>query len=302
LTKSRDYGHRAGVGAGATAASANPAPSEAAQGEAKGTTEGKTEVTTEGKTEVTLKTAGERAAYAAKAKARLLALVAEMQGEEDHLRVGILMDGLEAVHKYQPIATLGFLGLALAGEWRLAYTTSNRQTFALSHGVRVLSITQTLEPTLEDGGDGSSGATAAGGAVRTRVAFDLTYVEGRGDLWTLDSGDAEAGGALRCEGVFSVTCSYSLLPNGGMALGEPAYSLEEKGGGRVLSSGAVAVDKLCSVLEAATPPELFHTQNATAATTYLDADLRVVVFDLEAPRGPARVALTRILPASPGPA
>mmetsp|Transcript_14084 Transcript_14084/g.28901 ORF Transcript_14084/g.28901 Transcript_14084/m.28901 type:complete len:365 (-) Transcript_14084:312-1406(-) len=98
--------------------------------------------------EVTLKTVKDRAAYARQAKARVLDLIPKLSDDQaGHERLKILLDGLTAVHAYNPIMTKGFLGLALGGTWRLAYTTATQRKG--SARMRIVDIVQTITPESE---------------------------------------------------------------------------------------------------------------------------------------------------------
>ena len=177
-------------------------------------------------------------------KQELLDLLPRMTGQDEEFRhVEQLVNALEA--KYMPAQTLGFLNLAMAGEWQLLFSTNlaarggNPAQFRLRELFQRID-TQNLE-----------------GTITNQALWDLAEIED---------------GIFDATGTFSVVCSYSINQGARMVVNLEDHVLKPSRGSNIPQD----VQGLIGRLHGAMPKELFDPQDHAMDTTYLDADLRIV--------------------------
>jgi len=178
-------------------------------------------------------------------KQELLDLLPRMTGKEEEFRhVERLVNSLE--EKYVPAQTLGFLNMAMAGDWQLLFSTN----LATSAGVNPMQL-------------------------RLRELFqrvDTQNLEGtitNQALWDLAE---EIDGVFDATGTFSVVCSYSINQGARMVVDLNDHILKPSRGSKIPQD----VQGLVGRLHNAMPKELFDPQDHAMDTTYLDADFRIV--------------------------
>lgn len=177
-------------------------------------------------------------------KERLLDLLPRMLGTSEEFRaVESYVNSLEA--RYTPVQTLGFLNLAMTGEWQLLFSTN------LSGGpkpnFRLREMFQRVE---------SNSTDPLKGTVANEVFWELAE----------DSNNFDA------SGTFTALCNYEINQGSRMimSLGENTLRLA-KG-----SAVPKDVETLVGLIHRAMPKEMFDPNDHAMDTTYLDGDLRIV--------------------------
>ena len=177
-------------------------------------------------------------------KTRLLDLLPRMLGTSEEFRaVESYVNSLEA--RYTPVQTLGFLNLAMTGEWQLLFSTN------LSGGpkpnFRLREMFQRVE---------SNSTDPLKGTVANEVFWELAE----------DSSNFDA------SGTFTALCNYEINQGSRMimSLGENTLRLA-KG-----SAVPKDVETLVGLIHRAMPKEMFDPNDHAMDTTYLDGDLRIV--------------------------
>lgn len=174
-------------------------------------------------------------------KQELLDLLPRMTGQEEEFRqVEQLVNALE--EKYVPAQTLGFLNLAMAGEWQLLFSTN-----------------------LASGGNPAQ--------FRLRELFQRIETQNlEGNITNQAVWDLAEDGVFDATGTFSVVCSYSINQGARMVVDLEDHVLNLGQGSKVPKD----VQSLVGRLHRAMPKEMFDPQDHAMDTTYLDADLRIV--------------------------
>lgn len=175
-------------------------------------------------------------------KDQLLELLPRMTGtEEDFRAVEEYVNLLEA--KYAPPQTLGFLNLAMGGEWQLLFSTTLRG--GPRPNFRLKELVQRVEPNGLDG-----------------TVVNVCQ-------WDLDDDDD---GAFDCSGTFSAICDYEINQGSRMLMELKDHKIE------LLPGSAVPTDVqgLVGLIHRIMPTELFDPNEHAMDTTYLDGDLRIV--------------------------
>lgn len=176
------------------------------------------------------------------AKRALVDLIPRMTGNDEEYRaVESYVNLLE--EKYSPVQTIGFLNLAMAGEWQLLFSTNlmgrpNRK-------LRLRELVQRIDA------DGFSGSL-------TNVA-QWDYAED-------DDGEFDANGS------FAAKCSYSINQGARMVVDLDDHEIRPARGSRIPGD----VPGLVGLLHRAIPKEMFDPNGHAMDTTYLDADIRIV--------------------------
>ena len=182
-------------------------------------------------------------------KVKLVELIPKMMGtSEDFKKVESYVNTLE--ERYETITTLGFLNLAMAGEWQLLFSTnlagSNgggpKPNFRLREQYQRV-VTDQLK-----------------GTVSNIVTWDLS----ENGSTTFDA-----------SGTFSVQCQYEITQGARMVISdddEPQNTLQLAKGSSVPND----VEGLVALLHQTMPTELFDPSGHAIDTTYLDADVRIV--------------------------
>ena len=176
-------------------------------------------------------------------KQELLDLLPRMQGNQEEFRlVEQLVNALEA--KYVPAQTLGFLNMALAGEWQLLFSTNLVATVANPSQFRLRELLQRIETNNLEG------------TVTNQAVWDLAEHDD---------------GVFDATGTFAVECSYTINQGARMVLDLEDHVLKPSRGSKIPKD----VQALVGRLHRSMPKELFDPQDHAMDTTYLDADLRI---------------------------
>lgn len=176
-------------------------------------------------------------------KAELLDLLPSMTGTEEEFRkVEDMVNALE--EKYVPAQTLGFLNLAMSGEWQLLFST-NLTGSGNPAKFRLRELFQKIETNNLEG------------TISNQALWDLAE---------------EHDGVFDASGTFTVKCSYSINQGARMVVDLDDHLLNLSKGSKVPED----VQGLVGRLHKAMPKEMFDPQNHAMDTTYLDTDLRIV--------------------------
>lgn len=178
-------------------------------------------------------------------KAKLLDLLPRMLGTpEDFRNVEAYVNALEA--RYTQVQTLGFLNLAMSGEWQLLFSTN------LSGGpkpnFRLREMFQRVE---------SKSSDSLKGTVANEVFWELAEE----DELNFDA-----------SGTFTALCSYEINQGARMVMNLDENVLRLEKGSAVPKD----VENLMALIHRAMPKEMFDPNDHAMDTTYLDADLRIV--------------------------
>ncbi|KAL7548531.1 hypothetical protein ACHAWF_011817 [Thalassiosira exigua] len=176
------------------------------------------------------------------AKRALVDLIPRMTGSDEEYRaVESYVNLLE--ENYAPVQTIGFLNLAMAGEWQLLFSTN----IGGSPGrrLRLRDLVQEIEA------DGFSG--------KLTNSAQWDYAE-------------EDGGLFDSTGSFEVKCSYVINQGARMVVDLDDHELRPSRGSKIPGD----VPGLVGLLHRAIPNEMFDPNGHAIDTTYLDADLRIV--------------------------
>lgn len=176
-------------------------------------------------------------------KEELLALVPSMTGRDEEFRkLESLVNALE--EKYVPTQTLGFLNMAMAGEWQLLFST-NLAGSGNPAKFRLRELFQRIETNNLEG------------TITNQALWDLAE---------------DQDGVFDCSGTFSVKCSYSINQGARMVVDLDDHVLNLAKGSKVPSDAQGLVGRLHKAM----PKEMFDPQDHAIDTTYMDADLRIV--------------------------
>lgn len=174
-------------------------------------------------------------------KSALVDLIPRLTGDpEEYRAIESYVNALEG--GYAPVQTIGFLNLAVGGEWRLLFSTN---LMSPSRTLRLLDLSQTITP------DGFNGTVA------NEVQFAY---------------DEEGGGNFDVFGRFVVNFAYSINQGARMVAELKGHSILPDVGSRIPAD----VPKLFGSLARAMPREVFDPDEHALDTTYMDADLRIV--------------------------
>jgi hypothetical protein len=186
-------------------------------------------------------TATETNLTAEEAKQALIDLIPRMTGNEEEYRaVESYVNLLEK--KYSPVQTIGFLNLAMSGEWQLLFSTN--LTGKPNRKLRLRELVQKIE------------ADGFGGSLTNSAQWDYADNE----EGTFDS-----------NGNFNIKCSYKINQGSRMVIDLDAHELRPAKGPGIPSD----VPAMVALLNRAIPKEMFDPDNHAMDTTYLDADLRI---------------------------
>jgi len=199
----------------------------------------------------------------AELKQALLELVPRMTGkneEEVRLLEGYV-NALEEMH--QPAQTLGFLNLAMAGNWQLLFSTNLVTSGISPNRFRLRELVQRVE------------CNGWNGTITNRALWDLSeegneddeYKGGFSFATTTDSASS-----FDCTGTFSVLCDYHINQGSRMIMELKDHVLRPAKGSPIPKD----VPTLVGRLHRAMPLEMFDPNQHAIDTTYLDADLRIV--------------------------
>ena len=175
-------------------------------------------------------------------KRRLFDLLPRMKGTpEDFKAVESYVNELE--DRYTPVQTLGFLNLAMSGDWQLLFST-NLSGLPKSN-FRLRELFQRIK---------SNDLT---GTVVNEATWDFAE---------------NHNGFFDCSGSFTIKCSYSINQGARMLVTLDDHVLA------LAKGSAVPQDfqSLVGLLHRAIPTELFDPSEHAIDTTYLDGDLRIV--------------------------
>lgn len=174
-------------------------------------------------------------------KRRLIDLLPRMMGTPKEFKtVESYVNALE--ERYTPVQTLGFLNLAMSGDWQLLFSTN--LSGLPKPNFRLRELYQRIE------------ASDFSGNITNEATWDL----------------AESGPAFDASGSFTINCSYSINQGARMVVNLEDHVLQ-------LAKGSVLpndVQALVGLLHRAIPTELFDPSDHAMDTTYLDGDLRIV--------------------------
>jgi len=175
-------------------------------------------------------------------KEKLLDLLPRMIGTAEEFRsVEAYVNALE--DKYLPVQTIGFLNLAMDGEWQLLFSTNlaggPKPNFRLREMYQRI-ISNSFE-----------------GQIENQVLWDLADNEEQ----TFDA-----------SGTFTVQCKYKINQGARMVLELEDHIIRLSKGSTVPKD----VEGLVGQLHRAMPKELFDPSEHAMDTTYLDTNLRIV--------------------------
>lgn len=178
---------------------------------------------------------------AEEAKQALIDLIPRMTGKEEEYRaVESYVNLLE--EKYSPVQTIGFLNLAMAGEWQLLFSTN--LTGKPNRKLRLRELVQKIE------------ADGFGGSLTNSAQYDYA--------------DSEEG-IFDSSGTFNIKCVYKINQGSRMVIDLDGHELRPAKGSGVPSD----VPAMVALLNRAIPKEMFDPNDHAMDTTYLDADLRI---------------------------
>jgi PAP_fibrillin len=177
-------------------------------------------------------------------KQELLDLIPSMTttAEESLRRVEQLVNALE--DGYVPPQTLGFLNLAMAGEWQLLFSTNLRGNQNPAK-FRLRELYQIIEPDQRQG-------------MITNQA-----------LWDLAQDQDQVFDAM---GTFAVVCNYTIHQGARKTIQVLDHVLKPAFGSKIPTD----VPALVGRLHRAMPKEMFDPNEHSMDTTYLDVNLRIV--------------------------
>lgn len=175
-------------------------------------------------------------------KEKLLDLLPRMLGTPDEFRcVEAYVNALE--DRYTPVQTIGFLNLAMDGEWQLLFSTN------LAGGpkpnFRLREMYQRIH------------SSSFEGTVENQVLWDLA-----------DNEELN----FDASGSFTVQCRYKINQGARMVLELDDHVIKLAKG----SSVPKDVEGLVGQLHRAMPKELFDPNDHAMDTTYLDTNLRII--------------------------
>ena len=175
-------------------------------------------------------------------KEKLLDLLPRMMGTTEEFRsVEAYVNALE--DRYTPMQTIGFLNLAMNGEWQLLFSTN------LAGGpkpnFRLREMYQSIH------------SDSFEGKVENRVLWDLA-----------DNEELK----FDASGTFTAKCSYKINQGARMVLELDDHVINLAKGSCVPKD----VEGLVSQLHRAMPKELFDPNDHAMDTTYLDTNLRII--------------------------
>lgn len=177
-------------------------------------------------------------------KNELLTLLSSMKGSDDEFRqVESLVNRLEEA--YQPVQTLDFFNLAVAGEWQLLFSTNLRTAAPQPNRFRLRELTQRV---VCQGREGS---------LVNSATWDLA-----------EQGDARFGAT----GTFSIICSYRITQGARRIIEVQDHVLEPARGSSIPEN----VPALVGLLHRSIPRELFDPSDHAIDVTYLDANVKIV--------------------------
>jgi hypothetical protein len=175
-------------------------------------------------------------------KRRLLDLLPRMKGTPEEFKaVESYVNELE--DRYTPVQTLGFLNLAMSGDWQLLFST-NISGMPKSN-FRLRELYQRIE------------SNDLSGKVINEATWDLADNHGP----TFD-----------CSGSFTIKCCYTINQGARMLVALDDHVLELAKGSAVPND----FQALVGLLHRAIPTELFDPSEHAMDTTYIDGDLRIV--------------------------
>jgi len=176
-------------------------------------------------------------------KGRLIDLLPRMTGKAEEFQdIESYVNALE--DKYVPVQTLGFLNMAMEGDWQLLFSTN--RLGVPNTKLRLRELKQCIA------------TDDLKGAVTNVARWDLAEDEGEFDA----------------SGTFSVKCSYEINQGARMTMSLDDNVLELAKGSKVPQD----VEGLVGMLHRAMPKELFDPSELAMDTTYLDANLRIIRF------------------------
>ena len=175
-------------------------------------------------------------------KELLLELVPRMTGTPEEFRkVEEYVNALE--EKFMPPQTLGFLNLAMAGDWQFLFTTNQ-----LGRPSPLLRLTELVQNVSIDGLKGKLSTTASWDLVDQGNTFDVF-------------------------GTFKSSLTYGINQGARMTLNDDLdLQINLRKGSNVPSD----VQDLVKKIHSAMPSELFDPSNLAIDTTYVDVDLRII--------------------------
>lgn len=174
----------------------------------------------------------------------LLELLPRMTGTaEEFKKVEDYVNALE--EKYLPPTTLGFLNIAMAGEWQFLFTTN--QLGNPSPFLRLTELVQTVK------------VNGLEGTLTNQATWDLV---------------SEGSDVFDTFGTFASSLSYNIDQGSRLSLGDD-HDLTMK-----LLKGKPPKDAeaLVGLIHRAMPTEMFDPSGLDMDTTYLDTDLKIVRF------------------------
>ena len=175
-------------------------------------------------------------------KKLLLDLLPRMTGtREEYTLVENYVNAIES--KYVQPQTIGFLNMAISGEWQFLFTTN--QLGNPSPSLRLSELVQTVS------------ANDHGGKVINSATWDM-----------LDQGSTFDVG-----GTFTATLDYSINQGARMTLDEDLkLQVNLRKGSKIPSDKK----KMAALIQRAIPDEMFDSSNLALDTTYVDTDLRII--------------------------
>lgn len=192
-------------------------------------------------------------------KANLLDVIPKMMGTPDEFRlVESYVNALE--DKFVPPQTLGFLNMAMVGDWQFLFTTN--QIGRPSPHLRLTELVQRIECENFDG------------KLTNEATWDLS----------------EDGTAFESRGKFTSSITYNINQGARMTINEDHDLTVNLAKGSKLPSDT---QELVGLIRRAMPVELFDPSDLALDTTYLDTELRIVRFTGERHEGVRNIFIRR---------
>ena len=174
----------------------------------------------------------------------LLELLPRMTGTaEEFKKVEDYVNALE--EKYLPPTTLGFLNIAMAGEWQFLFTTN--QLGNPSPFLRLTELVQTVK------------VNGLEGTLTNQATWDLV---------------SEGSDVFDTSGTFASSLSYNINQGSRLSLGDD-HDLTIN---LLKGNPPKDTEALVGLLHRAMPTEMFDPSGLDMDTTYLDTDLKIVRF------------------------
>jgi len=175
-------------------------------------------------------------------KEKVMNLLPRMKTEDEALSLENYINAMES--DFVPLQTLGFMNLAIGGEWRLLFSTKLRG--GPRPNFRITEMAQILEP------------SGLAGTIINKVKWEL-----------MQDSDSTI---FDCFGTFSAICSYEINQGGRTRMKLNDHKIE------LIKGSSVPEDfhALVELLQGNMPLELFDPSGHAMDVTYIDSDFKII--------------------------